>query len=222
MARVVFSACLPGEYEYEGECCPQCPSGNVVKNHCTDAVSTVCIPCVDNTYMDHPNGETKCLRCKICDKGAGLVTKKACTYTSNTVCDCERGSFCRSVSGKECDMCERHKTCPPGEMVKRYGTNRMDTECEKCPEGTFRNKTMSNCTKWTACASGIIIQQGTSTNDTICKTLHARKRWILFLSGLCMCALAVYIYFINDNKEKQSIQETRPFQPNSDLENHNS
>ncbi|CAH2320030.1 tumor necrosis factor receptor superfamily member 14 isoform X2 [Pelobates cultripes] len=171
MARVVFSACLPGEYEYEGECCPQCPSGNVVKNHCTDAVSTVCIPCVDNTYMDHPNGETKCLRCKICDKGAGLVTKKACTYTSNTVCDCERGSFCRSVSGKECDMCERHKTCPPGEMVKRYD-----------------------------------VQVESLFNREQVPTTPSAK---LFMQG-------------KDNKEKQSIQETRPFQPNSDLENHNS
>ncbi|XP_053546321.1 tumor necrosis factor receptor superfamily member 14 isoform X2 [Bombina bombina] len=113
--------CKPGDYEIDNECCPMCLSGSVVKNHCTSHISTECVPCVPPTYMDHPNGETKCLKCKICDAGAGLIIQKPCTYTSNTVCECQFGYFCPEDSGKECDLCQEHTKCKPGKIIKKIG-----------------------------------------------------------------------------------------------------
>ncbi|XP_053546320.1 tumor necrosis factor receptor superfamily member 14 isoform X1 [Bombina bombina] len=116
--------CKPGDYEIDNECCPMCLSGSVVKNHCTSHISTECVPCVPPTYMDHPNGETKCLKCKICDAGAGLIIQKPCTYTSNTVCECQFGYFCPEDSGKECDLCQEHTKCKPGKIIKKIVKNR--------------------------------------------------------------------------------------------------
>uniref|UniRef100_A0A8C5Q0F5 TNFR-Cys domain-containing protein n=1 Tax=Leptobrachium leishanense TaxID=445787 RepID=A0A8C5Q0F5_9ANUR len=187
------NTCIPGEYNHEGECCPKCVSGKVVKTHCTKTTSTVCIPCVDNTYMDHPNGEIKCLRCKTCDKGAGLITIKKCTYTSNTECGCEDGSFCPVANAIECDMCQKHKKCQAGEEVKSNGTKLKDTECEKCREGTFSNDTMTHCAAWTKCLEGKRVKMnGNSTHDTICKELSIRNRTLIAISVLFPAAFIVY------------------------------
>ncbi|KAM8927652.1 tumor necrosis factor receptor superfamily member 14 [Pelodytes ibericus] len=174
------SMCIPGEYLHENECCPKCPPGSIVKIHCTNGKSTVCIPCEQNTYMDHPNGLTRCLRCKTCDSGAGLVTKKACTYTSNAECVCEEGSFCHTEKSEECDLCQRHTECSAGEMVKQAGTSRTDNICEKCPEGTFSNDSMSTCRPWTKCAKEEHMEKmGTNTSDALCKE-NNRKHWATF------------------------------------------
>ncbi|XP_075460995.1 tumor necrosis factor receptor superfamily member 14 isoform X2 [Ascaphus truei] len=141
--------CDAGEYEINNECCPMCPPGSVVRSHCTTDSSTVCVPCITQTYMDHPNGVSKCLRCKICDKGAALVTQKGCTYNSNTICECEAGHFCPEEDGKECNLCQQHTICQPGEWVEKLGTARTNTMCEICPLDTFSNESMSKtCIPW--------------------------------------------------------------------------
>ncbi|XP_053308217.1 tumor necrosis factor receptor superfamily member 14 [Spea bombifrons] len=204
----IISACVPGEYFNNNQCCPKCNPGSVVKTHCSDITSTVCIPCTDETYMDHPNGVTKCLRCKACDSGAGLITKKACTYTSNTECDCETGSFC----DVHCDICQKHKICSPGERVKINGTKRTDTVCEQCPEGTFRNETMSDCIPWTKCSSGSVEKAGTNTSDIVCGSAMRARWWYHYLG---VPAVLIYIICIctywcrqQRNTEGFSVQET--------------
>ncbi|XP_053865507.1 tumor necrosis factor receptor superfamily member 14-like [Malaclemys terrapin pileata] len=163
--------CYPGEYEINGECCPMCSAGSRVFKHCTRNVSTTCMPCVDDTYTEHPNGLKECMRCKVCDAGARLVTKEKCTYTKNTVCGCAPGDFCRHIAGLDCEMCSRSTICPPGSMVKEPGTEFLDNVCEVCPDGTFSATKMSDtCQPWTRCEEEGMREQkaGTATSDAVC------------------------------------------------------
>ncbi|XP_069096018.1 tumor necrosis factor receptor superfamily member 14 isoform X7 [Pleurodeles waltl] len=128
--------------------------GNRVQRPCTTTTSgaTSCIPCIAGTYMDHPSGLTECFKCKSCDSGSGLLVKSSCTYTRNTVCSCMGGYYCLNPATEECDLCERHTVCVAGEKVKVPGTERTNTVCERCPIGTFSNRSMANsCVEWMSC-----------------------------------------------------------------------
>ncbi|XP_027751039.1 LOW QUALITY PROTEIN: tumor necrosis factor receptor superfamily member 14 [Empidonax traillii] len=113
--------CELGEYPQGTECCPMCAAGWRVFKHCTANSSTTCIPCVEGTYTDHPNGLTYCRTCKLCDEGADLVTAAACTYTKNTVCGCRPGHFCSSPGPEGCELCQPYTVCVPGTVVKEWG-----------------------------------------------------------------------------------------------------
>ncbi|KAM9115932.1 tumor necrosis factor receptor superfamily member 14-like isoform 1-T1 [Pangshura tecta] len=142
--------CDPGEYEISGECCPMCSPGTRVIKHCRQSSSTTCMPCVSDTYTEHPNGLNECMRCKVCDAGARLMVKEKCTYTKNTVCGCALGDFCRHPVGGDCEMCIPSIVCLPGSMVKISGTEFSDNVCEVCPDGTFSAANMSHtCQPWT-------------------------------------------------------------------------
>ncbi|NWX19500.1 TNR14 factor, partial [Aegotheles bennettii] len=139
--------CGPGEYPTGAKCCPMCPSGSRVFKHCTANSSTTCIPCVGDTYTDHPNGLEYCRKCKLCDRGANLMAKVACTYTKNTVCGCLPGYFCSYSVNEDCEVCQRYTVCLPGFMVKEKGTDNTDNVCEACPPGTYSTASMSeSCT----------------------------------------------------------------------------
>uniref|UniRef100_A0A452IMR5 TNFR-Cys domain-containing protein n=1 Tax=Gopherus agassizii TaxID=38772 RepID=A0A452IMR5_9SAUR len=136
-------------------CCghQHCPSPSllnlplIVGKACS---STTCMPCVDDTYTEHPNGLTECMRCKVCDAGARLMAKEKCTYTKNTVCGCAPGDFCRHGAGGDCEMCSASTVCLPGSKVKILGTEFNDNVCEVCPDGTFSATNMSHtCQPWT-------------------------------------------------------------------------
>ncbi|KAM3920930.1 tumor necrosis factor receptor superfamily member 14 isoform 2-T4 [Leptodactylus fuscus] len=141
-------ACLPREYESNNLCCPMCDKGSFVKAHCTPQIgSSVCVLCAENTYTDQPNGLTECFRCKECDLGAGLIVKEKCTTISNTVCECKAGHFCLSP---DCDLCQEHTQCHPGQYVKKNGTWKTDTVCENCSPGHYSDKDNSlHCLPWT-------------------------------------------------------------------------
>nr|XP_014429866.1 tumor necrosis factor receptor superfamily member 14 isoform X2 [Pelodiscus sinensis] len=164
--------CFPGEYEINGECCPMCSPGSRVVRHCKSNVSTTCIPCVHDTYTEHPNGLTECLRCKVCDKGARLTIKEKCTYTKNTVCGCALGDFCVHHGDGECEMCQLSTVCLPGSRVKVPGTEFSDNQCEVCPDGTFSASNMSRaCQPWTKCEEQRMTEAkaGTRISDAVCQ-----------------------------------------------------
>ncbi|KAM4650421.1 tumor necrosis factor receptor superfamily member 14 [Discoglossus pictus] len=214
LVTVYSLECTPGEYQINNECCPMCSSGNVVKKHCTSQSSTECIPCVYPSYMDHPNGETKCLRCKHCDSGAGLITKDECTYITNTVCECKPGFFCPEGHAIECDLCQAHKKCIPGEWVKQPGTATSDVVCEACPFGFYSNEIMSrDCKPWTKCSDigRTKHSDGTDTSDAICG--HILRHW--WLSIPCFCTIAlIFVIFLFKAKTPQGSDSdcTRPQQ----------
>ncbi|XP_067423246.1 tumor necrosis factor receptor superfamily member 14 isoform X2 [Emydura macquarii macquarii] len=165
------ASCLPGDYEVNGQCCPMCSAGNKVVKICTPDSSTTCMPCVGDTYTEHPNGLTECMRCKLCDPGARLITKDKCTYTKNTVCGCSPDYFCSLPAGRDCEMCSENTVCLPGSMVKRPGTEFSDNICEDCPGGTFSTTNMSpTCHPWTKCEEQgkAELTPGTSTSDVVC------------------------------------------------------
>ncbi|CAN2388237.1 Tumor necrosis factor receptor superfamily member [Pristimantis euphronides] len=147
-----------------------CDRGSFVKNHCTsNSTSSVCVICEENTYIDHPNGHDKCFRCKDCDTWVGLIVKYQCTSTSNTVCECKADHFCQDI---DCDYCDKHTQCPPGQYVRKPGTVKTDTVCANCPQGQFSNETDSVlCFPWTTCSSlGLVLyKEGTSSSDSLCK-----------------------------------------------------
>ncbi|XP_037236062.1 tumor necrosis factor receptor superfamily member 14 [Falco biarmicus] len=141
--------CGLGEYPIGAECCLMCAAGLRVFKHCTANSSTMCVPCVEDTYTDHPNGLEHCRKCKLCDKGANLVPEVACTYTKNTVCGCPPEYFCSYLGSEDCELCQRYTVCFPGSMVKERGTKTTDNVCEACPPGTSSTANMSHsCIPW--------------------------------------------------------------------------
>ncbi|XP_032903877.1 tumor necrosis factor receptor superfamily member 5-like isoform X1 [Amblyraja radiata] len=143
------TACDRGEYEHGGTCCSLCAAGTVVAQHCTVLSGTVCNPCTAGEYIEHPNGLEKCFKCKTCDGDLGLQIKEECTYIRNTKCEPKKGYYCI----ENCQMANKHTTCPAGQGVKEKGTPVKDTVCEKCPVGTFSGSDSSTeaCKNWTVC-----------------------------------------------------------------------
>ncbi|XP_044852008.1 tumor necrosis factor receptor superfamily member 14-like isoform X2 [Mauremys mutica] len=180
--------CNPGEYEINGECCPLCSAGSRVLKHCRLSSWTTCMPCVDDTYTEHPNGLTECMRCKVCDAGARLLAKEKCTYTKNTVCGCAPGDFCSRPAWLDCGMCSASTICLPGSKVKIPGTEFSDNVCEVCPDGTFSATNMSHtCQPWTRCEEEGMTEgkAGTATSDAVCVK-----------GGLSATGLALIIVFL--------------------------
>uniref|UniRef100_A0AAY4BFJ8 TNFR-Cys domain-containing protein n=1 Tax=Denticeps clupeoides TaxID=299321 RepID=A0AAY4BFJ8_9TELE len=195
-------ACGHGEYKTgPGTCCPMCNEGFRVSNNCTEAAATNCTPCLaGKTFMNEPNGLSKCLTCKSCDSGQGLIIKDKCTVTRNTVCDLHPGYYCVSYSGEgECIFGEKHQMCGPGQGVKTPGTKSADTVCEECPDG-FYSTAGINCTKWTDCAitGEEENEKGNSTKDVTCwRRSRARiglvSSFVFILSTLIACTLWWYL-----------------------------
>ncbi|NXJ92112.1 TNR14 factor, partial [Corythaixoides concolor] len=172
--RVDASECELGEYPIGAECCPMCAAGLRVFKHCTANSSTTCIPCVADTYTDHPNGLKHCRKCKLCDKGANLMPEVACTYTKNTVCGCLPGYFCIYFGTEDCELCQRYTVCFPGTMVKERGTKTTDNVCEACPPGTSSTANMSSsCTPWPKLKENGLVQgeDGNSHSDSSVATI---------------------------------------------------
>ncbi|XP_074074781.1 tumor necrosis factor receptor superfamily member 14-like isoform X2 [Macrotis lagotis] len=140
--------CMKGQYKVNGLCCSSCLPGTRVQRPCTTESPTMCLPCDLGSYTMHENPHKKCLPCRTCDSELGFMTKWECTRTSNTICGCSPNYFCAYMKDDDCKKCE--PLCHPGQYVKSLGTNRNDTICEKCLEGTFSpNGTLDQCLPWT-------------------------------------------------------------------------
>ncbi|XP_066461678.1 tumor necrosis factor receptor superfamily member 5-like isoform X2 [Eleutherodactylus coqui] len=148
------------------------------------------------------NLELKCLPreykhdgicCPMCERGAGLIVKERCTTTSNTVCECQVGRFCLN---QECDLCQEHTQCKPGQYVKKPGTGRTDTVCENCPPGHFSNETNSNvCFPWSKCSEfGFVeFKEGNSITDALCKAERGHLWAFLALLSPGFVAIIVFL-----------------------------
>uniref|UniRef100_A0A1A8QSU5 Tumor necrosis factor receptor superfamily, member 14 n=2 Tax=Nothobranchius pienaari TaxID=704102 RepID=A0A1A8QSU5_9TELE len=187
------SCCGAQEYRTSlGQCCPECHEGTVVVRDCTVDSGTRCGPCETGTFMNRPNGMTKCFSCTSCDPGLGLLTRQRCSATSDSVCGVLDGFFCRTQSETGCSLAEKHSACQHGQRIKQAGTSRNDTVCEDCQGGSFSPDGVS-CSPWTRCSKGQIkVKDGSSTSDVVCSNA-ARHRFCLFLPvalpflTLCWC-----------------------------------
>ncbi|XP_065506211.1 tumor necrosis factor receptor superfamily member 14 isoform X2 [Caloenas nicobarica] len=99
--------CGLGEYPVGAECCPMCAAGLRVFKHCTANSSTTCVPCVNDTYTDHPNGLEHCSQCKRCDEG---------TKTMDNVCEaCPPGTSSTADMPYACRPQPKHEESGPGQ-----------------------------------------------------------------------------------------------------------
>ncbi|XP_042170569.1 tumor necrosis factor receptor superfamily member 6B-like isoform X2 [Oncorhynchus tshawytscha] len=145
--------------------CHRCPPGHHMSAHCTATTQTVCTPCPSGHYTQYWNYLHKCLYCgTFC--GEHQVVKEECSVLNDRVCECKGGYYW------DADFCIRHSECPSGYGVKRRGTTETDTECEKCPPGSFSYSTSSRalCVNHTDCASlgRKTVLRGTCWHDNLC------------------------------------------------------
>ncbi|KAI4883088.1 hypothetical protein NFI96_011963 [Prochilodus magdalenae] len=195
---MMFSQCSRAEYEINGECCPMCAPGSRVYRHCTVDTSTTCVPCLESTYTDVPNGVTKCLSCTICDSGQGLKVKTPCTSSSDTVCEPLDGYYCTDPNRGSCRQAAEHTHCSPGQYIKQEGTAYKDTECAACSHGTFSNGSRQICQPHSKCEDlGFTeIKAGTLSTDAECgeKPPAALIAGITVLVLIVVAVLAVLIF----------------------------
>ncbi|KAM4570968.1 tumor necrosis factor receptor superfamily member 14-like isoform 1-T2 [Fundulus diaphanus] len=169
--RVHTLSCHKTEYKTGNECCPMCPAGSRVKTDCTEFKSTSCQPCTAGTYMDSPNGLKRCNPCSTCDSGAGLKEKQGCTLYTDTVCEPMEGFFCRDPKPGGCGVAQKHRSCEPGQFIRKMGTASTDTDCSDCISGTFSDGTMVSCQPHTQCEKENLqlIKAGTASADAECE-----------------------------------------------------
>ncbi|XP_073672320.1 tumor necrosis factor receptor superfamily member 14-like [Paramisgurnus dabryanus] len=191
-----MATCYNGEYEINGQCCPMCDAGKRVYWHCDEFTRTTCIPCTEDTYTDSFNRLRECLQCSVCDLNNGLRVKKACTVTSNTLCEPLPGHYCINVKGKSCLKAEKHSTCSPGQYINQTGTEFRDTECAPCPAGSYSDGTL--CKLHTNCETlrQITIKPGTEKDDAECSNDGQSYKLPLILSFCGVCVLAVIVVIV--------------------------
>uniref|UniRef100_A0A4W5JTR6 TNFR-Cys domain-containing protein n=1 Tax=Hucho hucho TaxID=62062 RepID=A0A4W5JTR6_9TELE len=115
------------EYRIGDECCPMCSLGRHVHKHCTEFTSTSCVPCVDSTFLDEPNGLMKCKVCTNCDAGFGLMVKQPCTPSPHSVCGPLEGLYCLDPTKDGCRAAQRHSSCKPGQYISHTDSLCLDS-----------------------------------------------------------------------------------------------
>ncbi|CAM4713618.1 unnamed protein product [Leuciscus chuanchicus] len=122
-----------------------CAPGNRVYWPCADDVSTTCGPCPESTYADEPNDLSECLKCTECDLKRGLRVSKACTRSSDTVCEPLERFFCTDLYKHTCRLAVQHSECRPGQYIIQAGTGSTDTVCADCTADTYSDGSLSSC-----------------------------------------------------------------------------
>uniref|UniRef100_A0A668VTC5 TNFR-Cys domain-containing protein n=1 Tax=Oreochromis aureus TaxID=47969 RepID=A0A668VTC5_OREAU len=165
---VAQASCDPEtQYEEEGQCCLMCKPGTSMSTK--DCKNPRCQSCPDNHYQDKYTTENKCLLQPYCDRNKNFEDPFPKSKTQKSICECKVGFHC---SSKDCITCVEHTVCQPGYGAKVIGNKSQDTECEKCPDGTFNNNTSwdAHCRKWTECETGYHVEEkGTHTTDNTCE-----------------------------------------------------
>ncbi|NXF05291.1 TNR1B factor, partial [Smithornis capensis] len=169
-----FAQCKDPSTEFYDEelnkCCSQCPPGQYKTQSCSHTTDTKCSPCRPNTYTAIWNSSPQCFACSPpCRKG--FVENQTCTKSQDRICSCPPHKYCISKIDESCTMCRVHKKCGRGFRVSRKGTDSTDTECKRCPPGTFspEESYSTSCIPHTVCKS--VAVPGNSRNDTVCSDL---------------------------------------------------
>ncbi|KAL7874813.1 hypothetical protein SRHO_G00057830 [Serrasalmus rhombeus] len=144
--------------------CSLCPPGTHMRAPCTRSEPTECLPCPSGHYTQYRNYLHRCLPCRApCEHNQR--ERHACTPTSDRECECAPFHYWRA------DQCVRHTRCGPGFGAKRTGTTHTDTECDRCPPGTFSedNSMYAKCKPHTGCSDSLFkVFRGTSWHDDMC------------------------------------------------------
>nr|XP_014344172.1 PREDICTED: tumor necrosis factor receptor superfamily member 21-like [Latimeria chalumnae] len=217
----------PGEREHvstiQTEICYVCPEGSGKLTDCPKNKSE-CKECMEGRYL-HRSYCTNCVKCPAdrsweirafivvdlhvvpagpwkrssMEPNENLVEVQSCSTTSQRMCECKAGMYCKIRLQETCSKCIPHTACLPETGVKvqdnaytpieisgipsvelirgawRTGTPFQNTECEECPVGTFSDEhsTIQKCLPHTDCAklNKITVQQGNASWDSICEDL---------------------------------------------------
>ncbi|XP_041924793.1 tumor necrosis factor receptor superfamily member 14-like [Alosa sapidissima] len=116
-----------------------------VQKHCDEFASTVCASCPPSTYTDEPNGLLQCKACTVCDPKVGLKVRRACSLTSDTLCEPLEGHWCTDPIKDGCRGAAEHIRCSSGQYIEQRGTASSDTTCGTCEHGTFSDGVLTSC-----------------------------------------------------------------------------
>ncbi|KAL3974907.1 hypothetical protein ACER0C_023533 [Sarotherodon galilaeus] len=191
---VAQASCDPEtQYEKGGQCCLMCKPGTSMSSATEDCKNPQCQPCADNHYQDKYTTENKCLQQPYCDRNKNFENPFPKSKTQKSICKCKEGFHC---SSKDCITCVEHTVCQPGYEAKVIGNQSQDTECEKCPDGTFNNNTSwdAQCRKWTECETGYHVEEkGTDTTDNTCALRQRGHIMIISISVLFVIAVVIVV-----------------------------
>ncbi|XP_063063897.1 tumor necrosis factor receptor superfamily member 14-like, partial [Engraulis encrasicolus] len=162
----VSCACGRAEYLIGQECCPMCGPGYYVRRHCTEYTSTTCVPCSQGSYTDAPNGLEACRSCRVCD--SRLRLKRACTPSSDALCEPLEGHYCTDPTKDGCQGAVRHTECLSGQYIKRPGSDILDAECDDCVGKEYSDGSFTSCRPHTRCEEKglIVLAEGSISQDT--------------------------------------------------------
>ncbi|XP_030641349.1 tumor necrosis factor receptor superfamily member 14-like [Chanos chanos] len=211
--QLCIGACGIAEYEVEGECCPMCGPGYRVYRHCAEYTSTSCIPCIQSTFTDLPNGLVKCIQCTVCDSRQGLRTKTECTLTADTICEPREGFYCIDQHKHSCRAALEHSKCNPGQYIIQKGTADTDTVCGDCVGETYSDGSFTSCLSHTQCENSIGVvrwekRPGTHSSDTECEEIQTVPIILGVLSGVLVIAVGVGSVVVL--KKKRNIRRVVP------------
>ncbi|KAJ7985817.1 hypothetical protein DPEC_G00344400 [Dallia pectoralis] len=134
LTRYKRQTCQDGDYLLDGgqKCC-YCAAGQYLVSPCISSPEDRnCQPCEENTYNSGANKLSTCEPCTSCDPKLNLEVVRKCTFTKNTVCQCQKGFFC--LNGKEsCSSCRPCATCGD-EGINVDCTITNDTKCNDVNE----------------------------------------------------------------------------------------
>ncbi|KAG8505539.1 Tumor necrosis factor receptor superfamily member 9 [Galemys pyrenaicus] len=167
--------CPPGTHTLPGQAMPSsvCPGargsdlglpGGAPGTFCEANKNQTCTACPANSFSK-TGGERTCKICKDCVEP--FRTKKPCSSTSNTECECIPGLRCVEP---DCNMCQLD--CQPGQGAAGGGPCApvIQKPSQDCGSGTFKEPTRGTCQPWTDCAlDGKSVRvNGTKDSDVVC------------------------------------------------------
>ncbi|XP_010618177.1 tumor necrosis factor receptor superfamily member 9 isoform X1 [Fukomys damarensis] len=136
--------------------CSNCPAGTF----CGKNKDQTCVLCPPNSYSS-TLGQMVCSMCRRCE--GVFRTRKPCSRTSNTECECAPGLRCL---GPGCPRC--YPDCAQGQELTEDG-------CKDCYFGTFNDKRGGECQPWTKCSldGKTVLVNGTKERDVVCGPVPA-------------------------------------------------
>ncbi|XP_018592047.2 tumor necrosis factor receptor superfamily member 5 isoform X1 [Scleropages formosus] len=172
--------------------CVYLPTGKYMESECQGSAKTKCRTCEHEHFMDKANFLSACLPCTVCQEDQNLVTDTECKADQNRRCKCKEGFYCTDI---ECHHCRPATLCGPGSGVKEKPTAISDTQCERCPPGTFSDVTdfLTPCLNHTNCLGKELEKAGTPEANAQCKDTTSCKCILSISLGVGFAVILIVI-----------------------------
>ncbi|XP_076120806.1 tumor necrosis factor receptor superfamily member 14-like isoform X2 [Alosa pseudoharengus] len=199
----VSAACGRAEYLIGQECCPMCDPGCYVLIHCNSYGSTECAPCPSSLYTDAPNGLVSCRSCTVCDSSKNLRVKRACSSTSDTLCEPLEGHYCTDPIKDGCRGALEHTKCSPGQYIRQPGTSSSDTVCGDCVGDSYSDGSFTSCRPQTQCEllRLDVLRKGSTSSDTECAERKNTVAIVVVVIVLITCGVLVGLFILWKKKK---------------------